>query len=279
MEREIVPGVRLIRARGIKDDFRRHSHGSVLIGVVHSGERRFFWRDGSAVGEMRVTSGSGFFLPAGFVHQCRTVGEHGYRVVSVLPELWKQLTGRVEPAQPLLLPDDGPALLAARRLIACLRYAGGGVQGSTAGGVNTAAPLMVEHALLALHELLDGAAGEGGTARAAVLPERIAEVRAWLEAHCTETVRLATLADLAGCSPGLINRSFSQYVGLPPHEYLLQLRLRHAARRLRESDEPLAGIALETGFADQSHFQRFFRRAYGTTPQAYREASATTHSG
>ncbi len=57
--------------------------------------------------------------------------------------------------------------------------------------------------------------------------------------------------------------------GLAPHAYLVQLRLARARRLLADGLSP-AETAAALGFADQSHLGRWFRRAYGLTPAAYR---------
>ena len=250
-EGERIRGLRLIRARAMQTDFRRHSHRSILVGVVLSGQRRLLLPDG----ELCVAPGDGFLLPAGLPHRCHSNGPHSYRVVSIAPQLWRSLAAPPQQAQ--VLRAGSPALLAARRLIAGLR------------GARDA--LAVDACLVTLQQTLcrDDEADDD-----APPPARLLAVRDWLDAHGGEVVRLTTLARLAGCSPGLINRLFRQQFGLPPYEYLLQQRLRQAAQRLRESAQSLADIAYEAGFADQSHLQRLFRRAYGTTPQAYRRASA-----
>ena len=258
-EHELLPGLRLIRARAIKDDFRRHSHRSILVGVVYRGQRSLQFPDK----DLLVRSGNGFFLPAGLPHRCTIPEAHNYRVVSISPDLWAECTGAPAPRQAEILHVDSPALLAARRLVATMR--------------SNPETLSIESCLLALMESIvqrDDVADD-----ALAVPDKVLRVREWLENHCTETVRLSTLAEIAECSPGLINRLFSQHIGLPPYEYLLQLRLGIAARRLRESLHTLADIAYETGFADQSHLQRFFRRAYGTTPNAYRAASSVLTLG
>ena len=250
-ECERLAGLRLIRARAIKADFRRHNHRSILVGVVLDGERRLLL----PAGELDVMAGDGFVLPAGLAHRCCSDGAHSYRVASIAPELWQTFAALPQQAQ--LLRAGSPALRAARRLIASLR-----------GARDT---LAIDTNLVALQQALRPDADADD---APPPPARLLAVRDWLDAHGGEVVRLTTLARLAGCSPSLINRLFRQQFGLPPYEYLLQQRLRHAARRLREGRQSLADIAYETGFADQSHLQRLFRRAYGTTPLAYRQASA-----
>ena len=67
------------------------------------------------------------------------------------------------------------------------------------------------------------------------------------------------------------SRRFSQDFGMPPHAYGLISRLNAARRLLRTSVDDLARIAAETGFADQSHMGRLFRRTFGITPGRYRE--------
>ena len=250
-EYEQIPGLRLIRARAINADFRRHNHRSILVGVVLRGQRRLLFPDG----ELHVLPGNGFLLPADLPHRCSVDEAHSYRVVSILPSLWQAFAAAPQQAQ--ILCAGSASLLAARQLVACLR--------------RDHQALAIESRLVALQQAL--LPGDDFADNARPAPERVRKVRDWLDAHCREAVRLTTLAQIAECSPGLINRLFRQHFGLPPYEYLVQLRLGLAARRLRESDQSLADIAYETGFADQSHLQRFFRRAYGTTPQTYRQAS------
>jgi AraC-like DNA-binding protein len=60
-------------------------------------------------------------------------------------------------------------------------------------------------------------------------------------------------------------RTFRRTVGMPPHRYLIQIRVREAKRLIREG-WPLAEVAAETGFADQSHLTRQFKSLTGLTP-------------
>jgi len=77
-------------------------------------------------------------------------------------------------------------------------------------------------------------------------------------------------ARVAGLSPCHLNRVFRRALGLPPHAFQTQLRVVRAGALLRRG-WPLAAVAAETGFADQSHLTRRFKTVVGVTPGAYRE--------
>jgi AraC-like DNA-binding protein len=81
-------------------------------------------------------------------------------------------------------------------------------------------------------------------------------------------VTLADMSKQAGLSRFHFLRSFAKATGLTPHAFQLQARL-HLARRMILSGQPLAAVATDAGFADQSHLTRLFQRSYGMTPGSY----------
>ncbi|UBV45399.1 AraC family transcriptional regulator (plasmid) [Deinococcus taeanensis] len=96
----------------------------------------------------------------------------------------------------------------------------------------------------------------------------MSEVRASLDAHATEEVSLDVLAQLAGLSAFHLNRVFRRKVGLPPHAYQVQARIRQA-RTWIAAGWGLAEVALAAGFSDQSAFSNEFRWYVGVTPGRY----------
>ena len=75
-----------------------------------------------------------------------------------------------------------------------------------------------------------------------------------------------SLAKEVGLSPAHFSRAFKETMGVPPHRYLLNLRLERARRMLDAEDATLSAVAQRAGFADQAHFTRLFKREYGVTP-------------
>lgn len=103
---------------------------------------------------------------------------------------------------------------------------------------------------------------------------RLRKVLEYLGEHCTDKFDLGRIAAASGLSKYHLDRVFKQAVGLSPHCYLTALRLEKAKHLLSESNRPIAEIALELGFSDQSHFTNVFKRFIGVTPKAYRQGGA-----
>ncbi|PKM29681.1 MAG: AraC family transcriptional regulator, partial [Gammaproteobacteria bacterium HGW-Gammaproteobacteria-12] len=88
-------------------------------------------------------------------------------------------------------------------------------------------------------------------------------------AHFHQNIGLDELARVCGVDRFRLSRAFKAAFGIAPHGYLIQLRLVRARRLLALGTAP-ADVASDLGFADQSHLGRWFRRANGLTPGAYR---------
>ena len=106
--------------------------------------------------------------------------------------------------------------------------------------------------------------------RGGVAPAALRRVLEHVEQHFSENISSATLATIAGLSPGHFNRAFKQSTGFSPHQYVVQRRVAAATELLEKTDHSLADVALETGFAHQSHFCHVYLVATGETPGAWR---------
>ena len=95
-------------------------------------------------------------------------------------------------------------------------------------------------------------------------------VREFIETHLEKNLGIPELAAVTGLSKFYFARAFKQSVGMTPHEYVVQCRVRRAQELLASTDLPLSEIAVAVGFADQSHCARRFREHVGMTPSRYR---------
>ena len=130
--------------------------------------------------------------------------------------------------------------------------------------------LAVESALLPVFRLIAKRYSSGTYRSFAPKPnsERIRRVREYLDAHYERNITLDELANLAEFSPFHLLRTFRNSVRLTPRAYLTQVRV-EAAKSFLRFGRTISHVALETGFTDQSHFTRHFKRITGLTPGQY----------
>jgi AraC family transcriptional regulator len=98
---------------------------------------------------------------------------------------------------------------------------------------------------------------------------RAVEAALWLEENAAEAVGLEDAARHVALSPFRFLRIFRSVTGVTPHQYLVRLRLRRAAKLLAEGGMPVTEVALEAGFGDLSNFVRTFGRAAGVSPARF----------
>lgn len=103
---------------------------------------------------------------------------------------------------------------------------------------------------------------------------RVARALAAIEERSGAPLTLTALARIAAMSRFHFLRRFRRVTGQTPYRYLLGVRLRRAALRLRRSEAPVSTIAYDSGFGDLSTFNARFRATFGMAPGAYRRATA-----
>lgn len=119
---------------------------------------------------------------------------------------------------------------------------------------------------LAVH-LLGRYRAPGGAARG-LDRSRLRRVTDYIEAHLERDLTLAELARVASLSGSHFKTLFKASVGLPVHAYVIQRRVERAKMLLQDGRLSAAQVALDSGFAHQSHMARCMRRVLGVTPSA-----------
>jgi AraC-like DNA-binding protein len=137
--------------------------------------------------------------------------------------------------------------------------------------------LITDDSMLAHDELLTGAltallpVNESTRFRPDLTPKLVSQIRDFLHTNYMYSFTLDSLAELTQVSRVHISRVFKQHVGLAPHEYLVQLRVACAKAQLAEGMS-IAETAAYSGFSDQSHLTRHFKRLTHLTPSAYAQS-------
>jgi AraC-like DNA-binding protein len=261
-----------MHARFVGHVYHRHSHDTYSLGVTESGAQAFTCR------------GEGHVSTAGLVMAFNPDDPHDghaatgtgftYRMLHLAPALLTglltDLTGTAN-GMPLFAAPvlNDPALAAAlRRLHRSLTGPASPLEQSER--LATAAALAARHVSGRRQDL--PRAGQVSRLTAGDQAAAADRIRAFLHDGAAEAT-LADVATAAGCSRFVAYRAFRDHYGLPPSEYQRLLRLR-AARRALADGVAVADAAAASGFADQAHLTRWFRRCYGITPGAYRTACA-----
>jgi AraC family transcriptional regulator len=201
-------------------------------------------------------AGSVIFNPAGTTHRDRFRTDRGrFFAISLASDLAESFGGM------------HPALLASQEVAALVRQARNEFEQATA---------FTELILEGLGLQLAGSVARWFAHPDAAAPRWLAEARDSIHDRCTAKLTIRQLAAEARVHPIHLARAFRQYFGCSPGEYLRRCRIERVRQLLATSEMPLAEVALEAGFADQSQLSTAFRRATGTTPRAFRRDVART---
>lgn len=98
--------------------------------------------------------------------------------------------------------------------------------------------------------------------------DKLQQVAEYISVHCTESIQLDTLCEQVKLSPYYLIRSFKKYYGITPHDYLINRRIQYGQHLLRQGSN-IIDAAMASGFSDQAHFQRTFKKLLSATPKQY----------
>jgi AraC family transcriptional regulator len=108
--------------------------------------------------------------------------------------------------------------------------------------------------------------------KTSVLPQsQLKRVIDYMKANLTQDLSILDLATLTGMSESHFSRSFKRSVGITPYQYLMQQRVERAKQLLEQQSIVISSIALDCGFANQTHLTKVFRQITGMTPKAYQK--------
>jgi AraC family transcriptional regulator len=214
-------------------------------------------------------------IPAFLSHQSNWDREVEFSVIAICPTLLIQATQEWMPREIELIPQisiDDP-IIQQLALALKLEIQTGCLSGRLYGeslGTALASRLAANYAV---SKPLLGFKSNG------LSPSQLERVIDYMKANLTQDISILDLARLVSMSESHFSRSFKQSVGISPYQYLMQQRVERAKqlleKRFSRGEAPptvsISTIALDCGFANQTHLTKVFRQMTGMTPKAYQK--------
>lgn len=260
--RDTDTGIESVNAHFKGHAYDSHDHEELLLGVTLQGSQRF-----SCHRELHTsTPGKAILIEPGAVHDGYAAQENGFTYSMLyIPQKWvsenlqKHSTkdvSVVEAAFQNTLTDDRGLIMSIMQAFNALHHNEGRL------ARDESLELLLSH--LMPHVDIKPAVEFNDSLI------RMNRVRDYLIAHLDSNPGLDELANISGVVRFRLSRQFKSAFGQSPHAYLVRLRLRTARQLLASGISP-SMVALQTGFADQSHLGRWFRRAYLMSPASYQK--------
>lgn len=257
-------GVEAIAGRHIRNEFRRHIHDSYIIGIVEQGCRIIDGQDGS----IQVLENEIFVFNPGQVHACRSESPagHSYRALSVRAEIMQSIACQISGLQ-----EKAPFFKYVRYThdVLCDQ-----IRQLFAIMDAPESDLQVESMLFELLAFLirHFSALPPPIDKSQKPTDSIKRACDYITRNYKTYMSLKQLSDVACLSPFHFQREFKKHIGITPHEYLSDCRIREAKKMLLKSGD-IADIAIQLGFFDQSHFSRVFKKTVGVPPGRFRNTN------
>jgi AraC-like DNA-binding protein len=251
-----------IEARSIADGrkvcYSRHSHDVFSIGAITSGHSTYLHEKN----EQRISTGTVVLMNPSDVHACNPIDDQSWSYIMLYVDA--QWLGRVQQACGI----DGfrpiPAISSTDpRLFS-------GLLDLHRTLIDPALDALEKHeAAVTFFTLLQQRLG-GSDAPLKKVNAKVERAAQYINQHFLRAIRLEEICQAASLSEAYLIRAFEQHYHMTPHAYLINRRIQHAQAQLREG-EPIADIAQQSGFSDQAHFQRVFKKHLAATPGQYRQ--------
>jgi len=244
--------------KGIMQKFPNHFHDYYVIGFIESGERCLSCKNR----EYTIEPGDLLLFNPHDNHTCEQIngGTLDYRCINVPPETMSKAAFEITGKE--YLPYFSPAVIFHSELASLLRELHMII-------MEEEKDFRKEEIFFFLLEQLIKEFSEEGIEPS--LAEENRETRIicnFLEENYMKNITLDELSELTGLSKYYLLRSFTKQKGISPYRYLETIRIDRAKKLLEQGVLPIEA-ALQTGFADQSHFSNFFKKFIGLTPKQY----------
>ncbi|KAB8331751.1 AraC family transcriptional regulator [Scytonema tolypothrichoides VB-61278] len=249
----------MLRAKYVTHTFSRHTHDGYAIGVIEQGIEEFTYQGAIH----RAPAGSIVVIHPGEVHTGHAGTPAGWTYRMLYPEVTLVQKATAELIGQQKLPYFPNPVIQDCQLAAQLRQLHIILENSTS-------VLERESCFLWTVAQMVTRYGDRPPYLAPIKQEHqvVQRIQDYLRANYSDSISLEQLAYIANLKPLRLLRAFRKEVGLPPHAYLVQVRVARAKAMLSKGLS-IAQVAADTGFTDQSHLTRHFKRLVGVTPRKY----------
>jgi len=260
------PGIEqldLLHATYVRQTFPRHAHDGFAVGVIEEGALGFYYRGENVV----APPGTINLANPGEIHTGQGDGDNGwtYRMFYMPAEQLQAAADRMSP-RPADFPFFEKGVIEDRWLARKIHSLHIDLETGHLTSLEKESRLLDMLTCLIIRHA-EAPPVEHGPVRAV---REIERARDYLSTCYDEDISLGELAAIACLSPFHFAREFKKETGLPPHAFLIQTRVKNA-RELIAAGKSIAMAAAESGFTDQSHLNRHFKRITGVTPGQYRK--------
>lgn len=257
----LLPDAELLTAEYFAQEFAPHWHEGFSIPVIQSGAQTYRYRGSRCLASVGCIAA----INPGEVHTGERATEHGWAYRAFYPSVeWMQQLASDMAGSAAGVPWLPDGVIEDAEVSAQLAFAHRLLEAGSD-------PLAAENALTAGFALMLSRYARSRPAIQTILPDaaRVEMMKSRLSEDLSVAISLTELAQEVGLSSFYAARLFSRTTGMPPHAWRNQLRLNRAQSLLRQNLS-VTEIATMTGFADQSHFTRHFKRAFGVAPGRWR---------
>ncbi|NJL87128.1 MAG: AraC family transcriptional regulator [Leptolyngbyaceae cyanobacterium SM1_1_3] len=256
----VLADMEVLKATYVTHSFSRHSHEGYAIGTIESGAEAFTYRGMT----YQAPAGTLVVIHPGEVHTGYAGQASGWQYRMIYPPCALVQQAAEELGLPAgQVPFFPQPVIHDRALVQKF-------QAFHLALEQGASPLERESRLLWLAASMIQRHGERRSPKPQIYRGAAiaVQLKTYLYDHYAEAITLDHLAQTVNMPPLRLLRLCRREWGLPPHQYLIQIRVQQA-KRLIATGLPLAVVAADTGFADQSHLTRHFKRWVGVTPGQY----------
>ncbi|KOS68726.1 AraC family transcriptional regulator [Lysinibacillus contaminans] len=246
------------RFKGIMQKFPSHFHEYYVIGFIEEGQRSLVCK-----GEEYIINPGDLLLFNPYdTHSCEQIDGKtlDYRCINVTPEVMKKMVLEINGNE--CLPYFNKNVLYHSELVDNLRELHLKIS------QNESELKKEELFLYLLEELIQTYSDLTILPTASEHSHEVKTVCTYLEENYTKTITLNELSVLTRWSKYHLLRTFTKKMGISPNNYLETIRVNHAKKLLEQGIKPIE-VTFLTGFSDQSHLTKFFKRQVGLTPKQY----------